>query len=927
MRSGFAMTEVVHRFSNCVNALALPKTRFCVTIFTLMRTLYDILLLPLKWVLRAGIALRYRVRVVGLNALQLDPSRGTLFLPNHPAQMDPVIVELLLFTRFHPRPLVDEAFFYQKGARPFMRIVRALPLASMGETANRWRAKQVEKQFGEIVEGLKRGENYLIYPAGRLKLSGVELIGGSSFAYRLVQACPECNVVLVRTEGMWGSQFSRALTGATPNFGAMLWRGLKILFSNVLLFTPRRKVTVTFATPPPDFPKQGTRMEFNRYLEQWYNRYPEPGPEPLSLVPYVRWKKSTPTPFAPASKEERGKEVHEVPGGVKKRMLEYLSGLSGKPMLDIQPSDHLSEDLGLDSLDALQIAMFIEEEFPEAGPIAQVLTTVEDVLQAASGGLKHESAPEEEIKGVKVERRRLSPEPPVGRTIQESFVRVCKKRGTEIACIDRMSGSMRYKRLLRAALALREEISTYPQDKIGVLLPASSAAYLVIFAILLANKVPVMLNWTVGSRALDHAVDLTGIRAVISSSRFLDRLDAVHLGKAEDLLIYIEDVRRHLRLRDRLRALAKSVLPTQWLLARLGLRVLTSSDIAVILFTSGTETLPKGVPLSHANLLSNQRATWMSAHFRDDEVLYGILPPFHSFGFSMTGLFPFLTGMKACFSPDPTASHTLAKEIAQWHPTLLACAPSFIKALFRAARHDELASLRLIVSGAEKTPQALFDFVEEHLPQAELLEGYGITECSPVVTLQRQGKPHVGVGPPLPGVQLLIIDPETEKPLPEEREGEICIAGSGVFSGYLGVPRDPFIEIEGKCFYRSGDRGYLTKDHELVLTGRLKRFVKIGGEMVSLGGLEEELDQLAREQKWAADAGEGPILAVSAREKESKKPQIILYTTFAITKDAVNNALQVRGYSRLIKVSEVKQITSIPLTGTGKTHYRLLDEQ
>jgi long-chain-fatty-acid--[acyl-carrier-protein] ligase len=242
------------------------------------------------------------------------------------------------------------------------------------------------------------------------------------------------------------------------------------------------------------------------------------------------------------------------------------------------------------------------------------------------------------------------------------------------------------------------------------------------------------------------------------------------------------------------------------------------------------------------------------------------------------------------------------------------------------AKPEHLQSLRIVVSGAEKTPLDLFDDAKERLPKVQLLEGYGITECSPVVTIDRLEELHKGVGKPLPGVELMIVDPASLQPIPNDQEGEVCIAGPNVFTGYLGHPRNPFITVNGKQWYASGDRGLLSDTGHLILSGRLKRFVKIGGEMISLGGLEDELLRLARERRWVTGNEEGPTLAVSVREKETSKPTIILYTTFAISKEDVNAALKESGMGRIVKISEVRTLEQIPLTGTGKTHYRLLDE-
>jgi long-chain-fatty-acid--[acyl-carrier-protein] ligase len=184
-----------------------------------------------------------------------------------------------------------------------------------------------------------------------------------------------------------------------------------------------------------------------------------------------------------------------------------------------------------------------------------------------------------------------------------------------------------------------------------------------------------------------------------------------------------------------------------------------------------------------------------------------------------------------------------------------------------------------------------------------------------------------GVGEPLPGVELRIIDPETQLSIPQGKDGEICIAGPGVFEGYLGTRADPFIFIEGKRWYRSGDRGHISKNGSLVLTGRLKRFVKMGGEMISLSGLEEEISYLAKEKGWSPPSSyEAPGFALCSMEKEGKKTALILYTIYKIDKELLNAQLKNRGHSNLMRIAEVRTLPQIPLTATGKTNYRLLEE-
>ncbi|MBS0653131.1 MAG: AMP-binding protein [Verrucomicrobia bacterium] len=877
------------------------------------------------------LSLRYRFEVVGLESLNAERFKkrgGILFLPNHPAEIDPVILEMVLWKKFKIRPLVVEHFYHLKGFRFFMDLVKAMPLPTMDILANKWRAKKVKKLFDQVVVELNKKGNFLIYPSGRLKVSGMELVGGASFVHDLLQASPDVNVVLVRTTGLWGSKFSKAITGSSPDFGKVLWECALILLKNGIFFAPKRDVRIEIEAAPADFPYKGNRLELNKYLEGWYNRYPEQGAEPLKLVSYAFWKEEIPQVAArPAGQEEV--QIKPVPGHIQEEVLKEISRLAQRPATQIERRMHLSHDLGLDSLDIAEIYVFLDQRYDVTDLIPGDLTRVEDVMQAAAGLKKRKDSAVVRKEGKfhwPKETRTRVPGILSQQSIQEAFLLNCDLMKGQTACVDALSGVLSYRRLKLGALILADKFREVPGDRIGIMLPSSVGASLVVLAALLAGKVPVMINWTSGTKALDHAMEVSNIRTVITSDRFLDRLENGELGKIEEIFLCLEQLKETITFKDKLKGLFLSYRKASSLLKKLKLSHIKASDPAVLLFTSGTETLPKGVPLSHENILSNQSSALSCVNLQPDDILYCVLPPFHSFGFSVTGLLPLLAGLRACYAPDPTDSHGMAHDIERWGPTLFCCAPSFIRALFKIADPDKIQSLRMVVSGAEKTPQELFDYVKEHLPSSLLLEGYGITECSPIVTLDRPGEPHVGVGKPLPGVDIVVIDSATLQPLPRGVEGEIGIAGPNVFGGYFGVMRDPFVTVDGKKWYASGDRGLLDNEGHLILSGRLKRFVKIGGEMVSLGGLEDELLRLAAEKKWSSGGVEGPPLAVSVLERDSDKPQIILFTNFAIAKEDVNTALKESGYSRIVKVAEVKQLDAIPLTGTGKTHYRLLDE-
>lgn len=870
----------------------------------------------LFYLLKFIIFLRYKIDVKGYKEIKGKMKKGVVFLPNHPAEMDPIILMSILWAKYQPRTLIVEHFFYITGLRFFIELLsKPLPLPTM-DVGNEWKKQQVEKLKNKILETTVRGDNFLIYPSGKLKSTGDEKLGGASLTHQLLQDNPDLPIVLVRTTGLWGSTFSRAITGYSPDFGKNLKKGFFAILKNLIFFTPRRKVSVEFEVPTEDFPRKGEKLEINEWLENWYNKK---GVEPLTLVSFSMWGKVLPK--IEIQEQEREEEV-PISDDMKAQILGQLSRLTKRTVTDSQTNLHLSNDLGLDSLDIAQVRVFLEERFDVTGLAPGQLETVRDIMQAAGGVRKEAVEPLAKEPTSRWPKEMLRPDPvyPDGKTIQEAFLQTCERMGMSLACADATSGVLSYKKMKRSVFVLAEEIKKMPGDKIGILLPSSVGAYVTILATLFAGKTPVMLNWTTGSRNLEHAAEVCDLKVVLSSYRFLSRLDHCELGKVDDLLLLLEQVRRKISFKSKLKGVfnqmrsAKAILKDRF----------QEDQTAAIIFTSGTETLPKGVPLTHKNILENHRAAFDCIELNAKDCLYGVLPPFHSFGFSVTGLFPLLLGMRACFAPDPTDSKGLANDIEHWEATIFCCAPSFLLALLRTASDSQLKSLRLVVSGAEKAPQELYDTIQA---KGKLfIEGYGISECSPIVTLHREGEPSIGVGKPIPNVELIVIDPETETVLDKNQEGEVCIYGPNVFQGYLGEKRDPFIELDGKKWYRSGDRGVIDESGNLTITGRLKRFLKIGGEMISMGGLEEDLLQIANEKGWVKRKADGPLLAITGKGYESDKPAIVLFTTFDVDREEVNKALKEGGHGRLVKISEIHKLEEIPLTGTGKTHFRLLDE-
>jgi acyl carrier protein len=887
----------------------------------MVKRLWAVLINP---VLRFLLSLRYKVRVKGkkeLAAYLFEKPGGILFLANHPAEIDPLILLSHLWFPFKPHPVAIDYLFRMPIVGFLLKLTDALPIPNFDTGNNSYKRKKMDAAFQGIFQALDNKENVLIYPAGGLKSGPEEVIGGASGVHAILQAKPQANVVLIRTTGLWGSSFSKAPTGKTPDLFAAFNHGFKVVLKNLIFFAPRRHVLVELAPAPPDFPWKAGRRELNRYLENWYNAY---GPDPLNLVSFSHLRAEFPHMIEMSQEEEISLE--QVPEDVKKQVIAEIAKLTSVPQEEITANSHLAHDLGLDSLDLSQLAVSLKDQFGIESVNSAELTTVKSVI-AYAARIKTEKGEGEEEKPMNIwesETNRPSACYPDGETIPEIFLNTCERMDGYIACADQIAGIMDYRRLKLGIFLLADAIRKMSGERIGIMMPASVGVNAIVIATMFAKKIPVMVNWTLGERNLTSVIEQSGIQTTISSWQFLEHLDNVELDGIDDTFVFVEDLRKNFSISSKLKALYYSRKKNKSILKAFEIDKCHGEDMAAILFTSGTESYPKGVPLSHQNIIENQRGAYRLAKLRSDDVLLGSLPPFHSFGFSVTGLLPLLAGLRVAYTPNPTDGKRLAAAIERWKVTLLCLAPTFLKNLLRVSSEKQLRSLRLVVSGAEKAASELYERLEELNSKASMIEGYGITECAPILTLNPPDKPAHGVGVPLPQVELKIVHPETFAPLPLGERGLILARGPNVFNGYLDPKiASPFIKVEEKQWYQTGDLGSLDANNYLTLSGRLKRFAKIGGEMVSLTAIEETLLQKAQSKGWKLDP-EKPSLAVCSHEVEGKKSEMHLFTIFDTTPEEVNQALRESGMSNVIKIRTVRKLPYIPLLGTGKIDYRRL---
>jgi long-chain-fatty-acid--[acyl-carrier-protein] ligase len=850
--------------------------------------------------------LRYRVRVHGWEEIRRLQG-PTLILPNHPGYIDPPLLLSIFWPSLRARPMLYEGHFRGLLLRPLVPLLEAIPVPDLDQPSDEARLR-VQQAIAEVVEGLGHGRNYILWPAGHVRHDGVERLGPARAASDILKAAPNVNLVLIRTRGLWGSRFTYAHTGRAPDLMRELKRSALLLPANLLFFMPRRRIDITLEVIDRSKLPGLDRETLNPWLEKWYNAE---GTETPTFVPYhflfgPRTYQFPEPPRPPAVNDARIKDTTKE--AVKHILEDKLHGT----LEDSKSSAGTTlAELGLSSLEAVEVTRDVERRF---GFNAETTPMTLGELWALAQGLAEKGPVKPPLPEWFTPSSDAGPLGVKGNSILDAFISNALRYRKEPAAADDLAGVVTYERLLVGVLATAKRLAALPGENVGLMLPASVAADLAFFALHLAGKLPVMMNWTTGPANLTHAARVMGVTHVVSSKAFIDRIGVKSDGWS---YVYMEDLRAGMGRFELLRnLLTVRFLPS---LVRSHIPKSAADNYAVILFTSGTEKAPKTVPLTHGNILSDLRGGCAFFGAMRSDSLLDFLPPFHSFGLSVGMLLPLLTGLRVLHHPDPTDAARLAKKIAAYRPTLLLGTPTFFGFILDRSRPEDLASLRLAVVGAERCPDALRQRCAELAPQAQLTEGYGITECSPVVSVNRPEANRPGtVGQPLPGVEVCVVDLKTGARLPAGQTGMLLIAGPMVFPGYIAYDGDsPFQERDGKRWYVTGDLAELDADGYIRLAGRLKRFVKVGGEMVSLGALEEPFVRLYPPTE------EGPRVAVEGMET-SNGPRIALFSKDPISVRDANALLHKEGFHGVMHLDEVRQVSAIPVLGTGKTDYKVL---
>jgi acyl-[acyl-carrier-protein]-phospholipid O-acyltransferase/long-chain-fatty-acid--[acyl-carrier-protein] ligase len=524
------------------------------------------------------------------------------------------------------------------------------------------------------------------------------------------------------------------------------------------------------------------------------------------------------------------------------------------------------------------------------------------------------------------------------RPLHHHLIRMAREHPRRFAMTDATSGRVNFSAILVKTLYLARRLKKLwaGQGMVGIFLPPGVPGALVNYAAFFCGKVPVNLNYTLSETGIASCAKQCDIKTVITSRKFLEKIKLTPPGD----LIFIEDVAAQPSVREKILAwTAAKLFPVRWiegLLFAEGVVIPKTPDapdaLATVIFSSGSTGEPKGVKLSQFNLLANIEQCGEVISLDESQRLLGILPFFHSFGFTVTLCLPAVLGAGVVFHPNPLDARSIGALVRENQVTVLVATATFLQIYMRGVAPEDFGSLKMIVCGAEKLPERLADAFEERFG-IRPLEGYGCTECSPVVAVNTRdyraagffqiGAKHGKIGQPVPGMCVRIVDADNPwggNKLPPGESGMLLVRGPNVMLGYLGQP-EKTAEVLRDGWYCTGDVAMLDEDGFLQITGRLNRFSKIGGEMVPHLKIEEKLQELA-------GAAETAFVVMGVPDEKKGERLVVLHKLAETELGPVLEKFSACDLPNLWKpkADAFHRVESFPLLGTGKLDLRCAKE-
>ena len=497
--------------------------------------------------------------------------------------------------------------------------------------------------------------------------------------------------------------------------------------------------------------------------------------------------------------------------------------------------------------------------------------------------------------------------------------------------------TLHFSKILPVAIALSKHIKEETdKPRVAIVLPPGKGGLIANLAVLFAGKIPVNINFTASHNAVRSSIRQADVDRFITADPFVRKVSTFPWPPNRDL-IFIERVIPELKKEIVKWGILSKLLPTGMLASILGLNKRRDSDEAILLFTSGSSGEPKGVPLSHRNVLANVTQFASRLNIGRDASVLGCLPLFHSFGCTVTLWYPVIEGINLITYPSPLETKRLAELISLHQIDILLATPTFLRGYMKRIDPAQLESLKLVVTGAEKLPQNLADAFEEKFG-VRPMEGYGLTETSPATnvnlptpdeekdTHSLPARSNGSVGQLLPGIAIKLIDPATEKSVPLDQPGIIILKGANIFPGYLRDEKRTKEVLSDDGWFRTGDVGFLDPEGFLHIQGRISRFSKIAGEMVPHETIEAAINKVL-----GLDGETERKIAIVGIPDEQKGEAIVLLSTIAgaaLEQECIDLRYKLldEGLTSLWCPKIIVPVEEIPLLASGKLDIKSCQE-
>ena len=423
--------------------------------------------------------------------------------------------------------------------------------------------------------------------------------------------------------------------------------------------------------------------------------------------------------------------------------------------------------------------------------------------------------------------------------LHEAFIRTAKRDEKKLAIVDRATNQrVTYKNALIRAYILAEKLKATDEGFVGIMVPTSAGCIYAMLAVLISGRTPVMINYSTGpAENCRDAQRRLAFRTVITSRKLLERVKCPHI----DGMVCLEDMAKDVSTFDKIRGAVRATSSADRLISKLPAG--DADQTAVVLFTSGSEKEPKAVPLTHANIWANLEAIAQVLDFGADDILLANLPYFHVFGLTVDLWLPLERGMTIVTYPNPIEFRSVCQAVREEKVTVMVGTPAFLTGYLQKSEAGDFNSIRLMITGADTCPDSLRrGWWDKH--RVILYEGYGATETSPVISVNTPQHNRPGsVGKALPNVQIRLEQYDTGEECETNRIGKVLVKGPSVMKGYFDDFEATSLHLR-HGWYDTGDMGFMDEDGYLWHVGRLRRFLKIAGEMVSLVKVEDVLDKL-----------------------------------------------------------------------------------